>query len=192
MRSLTRVERANMGLESQCLCVKTHRHSTQSCDCWWNARVVRWAHVRLIRRFVTLPEQERMLLLLAALVVAIVRLALWTLPFRSVRRRASRRSPVSREQRGFLGSFVRGLAPERLAWSIQTAACRIPGASCLTQALALQWLLSRAGYRANVHIGVGKDVERGFEAHAWLEHEGEILIGGAQAVRYEPIATLMR
>lgn len=122
----------------------------------------------LFRRFIALSAGERRALLRAALAVASARTALWVLPFRRVR------------------GFVRGLAVNAniredvpvnlLEWSVRVVARRIPMASCLTQALALQWLLARAGHRAGVYIGVASDEERGFESHAWVESRGEILL----------------
>jgi hypothetical protein len=82
---------------------------------------------------------------------------------------------------------------KRLAWAVQAAARRIPGASCLTQALALQYVLGRAGETTKLHIGVAKDSARGFEAHAWLEHRGAILVGdNGELERYAPIPAWVR
>jgi len=67
----------------------------------------------------------------------------------------------------------------------------IPGASCLTQALALQRLLARAGRGADLRIGVAKDGASGLASHAWLEREGEILIGdNGELDRYSPMLSL--
>jgi len=53
---------------------------------------------------------------------------------------------------------------------------------------ALQNRVARAGESAEVHIGVAKDSARGFEAHAWLEHRGAILVGdNGELARYAPI-----
>lgn len=50
-----------------------------------------------------------------------------------------------------------------------------PGkSSCLEQSLTLWFLLRRAGVAANLRIGVRKEAEK-FEAHAWVECEGEAL-----------------
>ena len=64
-----------------------------------------------------------------------------------------------------------------LSWAITQAARFIPGASCLTQALSLQVLLSKAGLHSRLCIGVRKE-SKGFEAHAWIERDGRVLIGG--------------
>lgn len=50
--------------------------------------------------------------------------------------------------------------------------------SCLTAALVGQLFLRRRGYRSTLRIGVRKDARTGILAHAWLERDGEIVIGG--------------
>jgi hypothetical protein len=122
-----------------------------------------------IGRFVALPAAEQWLLLRAALVVACVRGALWRFPFRRV---CAWAGGEPHKQRRLEGQSV-----ERMAWAVQVVSQRIPRASCLTQALALQWLLRRAGQGSALRIGVAKDAEHGFEAHAWLEHQGLVLLG---------------
>lgn len=64
----------------------------------------------------------------------------------------------------------------RLEWAVRAASRRIPMATCLTQALALQCLLTRAGHAAEVHVGVKKDDQAGFQSHAWVECEGQMLL----------------
>ena len=135
------------------------------------------------RRLAVLPAAARRRLLHAAIAVAVVRLALSLMPFRWVRARVGARKPGLRAPGEDSAS--------QWAWAVRVASRRIPGASCLTQALALQWLLARAGRSARIHIGVAKLGARGFEAHAWLESGGEILIGGDESLdRFAPILKL--
>lgn len=69
---------------------------------------------------------------------------------------------------------------------------RIPGATCLTQALALRYLLEKRGIRSELEIGVGKDV-RGFKAHAWLTVDGRVVHGGGrQLANYERLSLRRR
>src|SRR4051812_31580318 len=75
----------------------------------------------------------------------------------------------------------------RLVWSVALAARRIPRATCLVQALALHRILTRAGQDSRIHIGVAKSEGRSFEAHAWVELDREVLIGGPTAASYTPI-----
>ena len=119
----------------------------------------------------------------AAAAVACARIALWILPFRSVCGFVCG-LPVASDVRD--GSSV-----SALQWSVRVAARRIPLASCLTQALALRWLLVRAGHPASLHIGVAKSGARGFAAHAWVESRGEILLGSErEASGFVPILAL--
>lgn len=139
--------------------------------------------VRQLQRLAALSVDERWLLLRAAAVVASMRGALWLFPFHWICERA-RGSGAARRR-------PEAVPPGRLAWAVQVAARRIPGASCLTQALALQWLLVRTGRAALLRIGVAKDAGRGFESHAWVECEGRALLDdGIVAGRFAPIVAL--
>jgi hypothetical protein len=58
--------------------------------------------------------------------------------------------------------------------------------SCLEEALVLARTLGRAGHVATVRIGVARAGAR-LRAHAWLEHEGRVLLGSADGTAYEPL-----
>jgi hypothetical protein len=136
--------------------------------------------VNLFRQFTDLPTVERKLLLATFALVAAIRLLLWTVSFRLVRRLIFTPTAVF--------PALAQIPVRRLSWSVQASARRIPAASCLTQAIALHWLLTRAGRAANLRIGVARDGSAGLASHAWLEHEGEILIGdNGELDRYSPI-----
>jgi transglutaminase superfamily protein len=108
------------------------------------------------------------------LVVAI-RAALWVLPLRQVRRliHACERLPFRIQPE---------LPVSRLEWAVRAVSRRIPMASCLTQSLALQFLLARTGRTSEIHIGVKKDMETGFQSHAWVECEGSMLLSAPSEV----------
>lgn len=136
--------------------------------------------MNLLRQFRDLPAVERRLLLRTFALVAAIRLLMWVVPFRFARRLISTRRAVF--------PAVAQIPVKRLSWFVQASAKRIPGASCLTQALALHRLLTSAGHTADLRIGVAKDATSDFASHAWLEHEGEILIGdNGELDRYSPI-----
>lgn len=67
--------------------------------------------------------------------------------------------------------------PVALAWAVKTASRRFPKATCLTQALTLKVLLTQAAHPAVLRIGVARGVGCVFEAHAWVEADGNVLIG---------------
>ncbi len=85
----------------------------------------------------------------------------------------------------------------RAAWAAHAVGRRfLPERPCLTQALVLQYLLLRRGDDdADLHIGVAKN-EDGFQAHAWVERNGQVLIGGANSPqeykRFGDLARKMR
>ena len=78
------------------------------------------------------------------------------------------------------------VSPPEIALAVTRASRLVPFATCLTQALAGGFLIRRAGSNAVIHFGVAKG-EAGFKAHAWLESDGDILIGGREAAAYLPL-----
>lgn len=67
----------------------------------------------------------------------------------------------------------------RIAYVLPRISKRLPWRSdCLVQALAARrWLLS-AGQASTIVIGVQSPADVDFGAHAWLEHQGEVVTGG--------------
>jgi hypothetical protein len=121
----------------------------------------------------------------AALVVVVVRLALTVLPSRAVMR-----ATLGLQRRPPRGD-PRGERPtDRIAWAVRVVSRRVPGATCLTQALAAQALLARAGRPSHLQIGVRRDEQGAFRAHAWVEAEGRVIIGGGGLDRYTPLPHL--
>jgi hypothetical protein len=53
--------------------------------------------------------------------------------------------------------------------------------SCLRQALLLHVLLARKGIASDLKIGVRAGEAGGVDAHAWVERDGRVLIGGEHA-----------
>lgn len=128
-------------------------------------------NVKTLLRFWRLPRARRRLLVQAAAVLALVRVALLILPFKAV-------APLARKLQG-RGQGSGGDAPTigDIVWAVGVASRRVTGGTCLTQALAGSVLLARNGYPSDLRIGVRRDPIRGFEAHAWLERDGDIVLG---------------
>src|SRR2546425_4123534 len=138
--------------------------------------------MRMLRRLLALPPAEQRLLVSAAAWLIATRLGLALLPFgwlralvaRARRTRASRPSP-----------------PDRIAWAVAAAGRRIPGGSnCLVQALAAAVLLGRHGYSSRLRLGVARAPDGRLEAHAWVERDGKLLLGGPRVERYAPLLAL--
>jgi hypothetical protein len=68
--------------------------------------------------------------------------------------------------------------PILIAWAVRQSARIVPRASCLTQALAVQYLLARQGDRSLIRIGVAQEGDGALSAHAWVIKDDRVLIGG--------------
>jgi hypothetical protein len=117
-------------------------------------------------KFLRLKGDERRVVVRAFILLAWSRVILWVVPFRVIHRRTAnlRARDVSRAN-----------TPAFYMLAIERAARVVPGASCLTQSLAAQRLLAWAGYPAIVRFGARRNDAGGFEAHAWVECEGQIV-----------------
>ena len=132
--------------------------------------------MRIVRKFAGYSALERRLIVKAWFTLMAVRVLLWIAPYRWIEARflpatSSNTEPVS---------------PEEIALAVTRASKLVPFPTCLTQALAGGFLIRRAGRHAAIHFGVAKG-SAGFKAHAWLESDGRILIGGREAAAYLPL-----
>jgi hypothetical protein len=130
-----------------------------------------------IRRFIELPPEDRLLIVRTVFLLGMVRVGLWILPLRLIRGMLPH-NDTSRLQ----------IPVARLIWAVRAAGTVVPRTSCLVQSLALQNLLARSGHAAVVHVGVSKG--SGFEAHAWVEYNKRVILGGPAIDRYTPILAL--
>lgn len=123
------------------------------------------------------PVRRRWLLGNAVFKLAVASAGLRLLSFRRIRAFInSRPSRPQREPR---------YSPDEVARALERGSRYVAGSTCLVQALAGQWLLQREGYAPQLRIGVSKS--EGFEAHAWLELEGKVVIGGPEeSERFRP------
>ena len=139
-----------------------------------------------LRRFIGMPHVQRSVLLKVIPIVAVVRLALWTVSFATASEFLQ-----CRAIRGIVSrSLTRAQAAE-LAWAVRGASRYIPAATCLTQSLALQFLLRQTGRACALRIGVAKHSSRALRAHAWVDCAGEVLLDQPADVRaYTVLASL--
>jgi len=138
-------------------------------------------HSRL-RTFLSLPAGERRLLLEAALLLEGVKLGAKLIPFRSLRRLLDLAARLRRED---------GLTVSEVVRAVELMSLRTPGLkTCLARALALRLMLVRRGHPATLRIGVIKEPGKEFQAHAWVESGGEVVIGDYELERYSPLLAL--
>ena len=139
---------------------------------------------RIAKRAARLRELELRdwaLLAESFFMVATVRTALWLFPFgkvlAAVRRSVGRsaKQEVSREQ------------VKRVTWGVSVASRFVVAASCLTQALAAKVMLHRRGIGSTLHMGVAKPEPAAFAGHAWLESDGDIVLGNEDLDHYTEV-----
>jgi hypothetical protein len=73
---------------------------------------------------------------------------------------------------------------------VAAAARFVPRSTCLIQAVAAHRLLRRGGSPAVLCLGVLRDPGAGFHAHAWVESEGQVLIGGGAVEGFTRLARI--
>lgn len=125
--------------------------------------------MRNLSRFLALRHAERLFLLRCLSVVVAMRLGLTFLSYDRLRRRIvsmDARAPAD------IGDL------RRIAWGVAAAARFVPRASCLTQALAGQYLLARGGKTSKIRIGIERGTGMQLKAHAWLVSGDYVVLGG--------------
>lgn len=122
----------------------------------------------------------------ALIVVGVTRVGLWSLPSRTVLRTVNRH--VARNLGRRRSPPDQGV--RQLARAVETVSRFVPQATCLTQALSAQVLLSRRGYASDLRIGVTLGLTGDFAAHAWVETAAGPIIGARDLQRYTPLPSL--
>jgi transglutaminase superfamily protein len=127
--------------------------------------------MRLWRVFRSLDPDARRLIVEAGWLLAFVWIGLRTLSFANLRRaldrHATARGRGSRASRSQIG------------WAVSAAGRRLPGRTCLMEALAADVMLRRRGYESELHLGIRKTGDRSqpLDAHAWVECDGAVVVG---------------
>lgn len=109
-----------------------------------------------------------------AVLIVCMRMGLWLLPYKRLCKLVDHLSRTSRPRRSLSHA-----EKKQVIWAVRSLSKRMmPDKPCLTQALVLKWRLQKAGEESDIHIGVRKNEDGEFAAHAWLEQDGQVLIGG--------------
>jgi hypothetical protein len=121
---------------------------------------------RLLRR----PLRQQWLVFEAFVTLWWVKAMLLSLPFERWRRypqRPVRRSTTAPVER--VNEIVWAVDRVSRHWSTVL--------TCLPQAIAVHSIMARRHWSSKLEIGVAKDADGRFDAHAWVEHGGQIIIG---------------
>lgn len=127
--------------------------------------------MRRIRRFLGYPFRFRMLL-----IEVLCRLVAVSLQLRLTPPSATHR--IWGKSEGQVGPVSSKLTVDEICRAVCLGARFVPGANCLVQSVVARTLLRRAGYAAEIRIGVAKESEV-LKAHAWVESAGVVVFGGA-------------
>jgi hypothetical protein len=130
----------------------------------------------------SMPRKTSNLALLAGALALqwLIRLALWGLPYPMWRRLVAAGAPSPAPLR------ASRFSPPQVAWAVAAASRMVPQSTCLVKAVAARLLLSWCGYPSQMQIGVARTP--GFQSHAWLECNGEVLVGGFPPGTYTSLA----
>ena len=124
--------------------------------------------MKRLRKFLGLPTHLKLLFLAAVFLIAISILFLRIFLFPHVQRFVANKK-IGRPSR---------ISSLQIVRAVQAAALLFRKGNCLPQALVALYLLKINGYGSELKIGVLPDGSR-IQAHAWLEQDGRVLIGGA-------------
>lgn len=139
--------------------------------------------MKRLHKFLRLPGGERWLLLKAALLLGLIRIGLSLLSFQTLKQLLESVSRASSELRG-----ANPFSSDRIVWAVITASRYVLGTGgCLTQALAVQALLKRQGYPSRLRLGVRRPGGKHLQAHAWVESQDRVVVGGGELTQYTPL-----
>ncbi len=144
----------------------------------------------LLRRFLRLKGADQRLLIKVSILMGFIRVGLRLVSFQTLYRLLNGSSLSTPDRRP-----DPRINQQKIGWAVNAAGKYSLGDnSCLTQALTGLILLNRHGHDAKLRLGVMKDPAKGISAHAWVECDGDIVIGGTHAdiSKYTPLPELSR
>jgi hypothetical protein len=123
----------------------------------------------LVRR----PRRQQALVVEAALHLAAAKTILLFVPFERWRQQLKQES--SPEEISGLPAAVH---VRELVWAVNGVGQRLPETlNCLPRALATRWMMQRRQWPNTLQIGVARNADGKFEAHAWIEYQGRVIMG---------------
>ncbi len=142
----------------------------------------------LVLKFFRLRRRDRNSLIKTFILLTLIRLSLWLLPFQTLRRLLDSisQSPQPQDQ----PPNPRNV--NRVIWMVNTCSYYVPGqVKCLARALTTQVLLHRHNHDSQLRIGVTKTPHGQLEAHAWVELNGQVVIGQVDDLaRFTPMPAI--
>jgi len=129
--------------------------------------------ISAIKQALRLPYRRKIIFAHVSIKLMIIHISLRLFSFSRVYH------SMRRFQRVLAWTFLGPLNDEEICWVINYAGKKWFGdEGCLTQALLGETLLTQAGIQARLIIGVRRMPDGSILAHAWVESDYQILIGG--------------
>lgn len=125
-----------------------------------------------LHKIFKLPSREKALFIQAVYYLLVFRIKLVHTPPKILFAKVAKASSVVMKRQPPLD-----ISTGRIAGIINQASRFLPYTTCLSKALAGSVLLTQYCYTSDLHIGVLFDETRQLRAHAWLSHNGKIILG---------------
>lgn len=122
----------------------------------------------MLRTLLAVPAAHRRLLVEAFALIVALRAAFRILPIATVRRGVRRWADSKSGD---------GCRPGDVVWAVDAIGSRVPGTTCLVEALSADCMLRRRGHASALKIGVRRGTAMSIDAHAWVECAGAVVIG---------------
>lgn len=130
-------------------------------------------------KFVLLPQDQQWLYLTIAIYLIAIKLGLLLFGFNklySLAKKKPHKTPLRHLDQQEMHTVV--LAINRLGKFLTPLKI-----NCLPQAIVGNLILSKKGFQVTLKIGVYKNIDNILIAHAWLEHNGEVILGQLNNLR---------
>jgi hypothetical protein len=125
-----------------------------------------------LRKVLRLSRYESILLLVTFSLLFVVRLGLFLLPFQTLVRLLGIVSKIP------VQIYQETEVPSKIVRAVDMSSFYMFGnVKCLARALTTQTLLKWHGYAPDFKLGVTRSDSGQLEAHAWVEYEGEVIVG---------------
>jgi hypothetical protein len=150
--------------------------------------------MKQILSFLKLNYGDRSTLLQAYLLLTLVRLGLWLLPFERLWRGLVKLGQLQPSAAPALKTILKTEAQtvRQVIWAVNLSTRFSPGgAKCLARALTTKVLLDRRQCASDFKIGVAKNAQGELEAHAWIEIRNQVVMGQVNKLdQYTPMPSL--
>jgi hypothetical protein len=129
-----------------------------------------------LKRYLQLPFTKQRLLIESMLILVMVRVGLWLLPFATLNRLLQKF-----EQRAQGRKSANDNYQDEISWAVSRMSRILSNENvCLFVALVGQLHLNLHGFPARTRFGVQKTINDELKAHAWVECNGNVVIGGSK------------